>query len=174
MLRLERMFGAMLLIIAVLFSALSCRESEQPNTVAPQDRSADETAIRAIFQRNAEAANRRDVEGVVATYWPDGDVQIAGQPRVSGLDEIRQTEVDWQAIPGFRGWKGRVESIRFLGSDAALVECTGTTLLDDGEIAEQTSIVMSRRDGEWRMSAWRVMVIEERRSGIPQVMERQE
>ncbi len=168
MLRLERMIGAMLLIIAILFSALSCRESEQPNTVAPQDRSADETAIRALFQRNAEAANRRDVEGVVATYWPDGDAWVAGQPRVS----IRQTELDWQAIPGFRGWKGRVESIRFLGSDAALVECTGTTLLDDGEIAEQTSIVMSRRDGEWRISAWRVMVIEELRSGIPQVMER--
>ena len=126
---------------------------------APQDRSADETAIRAVFQRNVEAGNRQDVEGVVATYWPDGDAWIAGRPRVS----IRQTERDWQAIPGFRGWKGRIESIRFLGSDAALVECTGKTLLDDGEIAEQTSIVMSRRDGEWRISAWRVMVIEERR-----------
>lgn len=69
---------------------------------AGQNRSADETAIRALFQRNAEAGNRQDVEGVVATYWPDGDAWVAGQPRAS----IRQTELDWQAIPGFRGWKG--------------------------------------------------------------------
>ncbi len=155
----------MLLVIAILLSAVSCRESE-PNPVAPQDRTADEAAIRALFQRNAQAANRRDVEGVVATYWPDGDAWVAGQPRRS----LSQTELDWQAIPGFRGWEGRVESIRFLSPDAALVEITGTTLLDDGEIAEQTSIVMSRRDEEWKMSAWRVMVIEERRSGIPQVL----
>ncbi len=150
------------LLIALPLTALSCGASER-TARTDQNRGVDEAAIRALFQRNAEAANRRDVEGVVATYWPDGDAWVAGQPRVS----IRQTELDWQAIPGFRGWEGRVESIRFLGSDAALAECTGTTLLDDGEIAEQTSIVMSRRDGEWRMSAWRVMVIEERRSGIP-------
>ena len=125
-------------------------------------RDADEAAIRALFQRNAEAANLRDVEGVVATYWPDGDVQIAGRPRVSGPEALRQTELDWQATPGYGGWKGRVEEIRFLASDAALVEVTATTLLDDGEIAEQTTIVMSRRDGEWRISAWRVMVVEDR------------
>jgi uncharacterized protein (TIGR02246 family) len=154
-------------MLAIAVSAVSCGPTPQST---PDTRTDDEAAIRALFQRNAEAGNRQDVGGVVATYWPDGDAWVAGRPRAS----IRQTELDWQAIPGFRGWKGRVESIRFLGSDAALVECTGTTLLDDGEIAEQTSIVMSRRDGEWKISAWRVMVIEERRSGTPTVMKRQE
>ena len=125
-------------------------------------RDTDEAAVRALFQRNAEAANLRDVEGVVATYWPDGDVQIAGRPRVSGPEALRQTELDWQATPGYRGWEGRVEEIRFLASDAALVEITATTLLHDSEIAEQTTIVVSRRDGEWRISAWRVMVVEDR------------
>ena len=151
--------AALALLPALVLGACTAAE--------PPSRDADEAAIRALFQRNAEAANRRDAEGVVATYWPDGDVQIAGQPRVSGPEALRQTELDWQAIPGFRGWEGRVEEIRFLGSDAALVESTGTMLLDDGEIAEQHTIVVSRRDGEWRISAARVMVIEERRSGIP-------
>ncbi len=151
--------AALALLQALVLGACTAAE--------PPSRDADEAAIRALFQRNAEAANRRDAEGVVATYWPDGDVWIAGRPRVSGLDAIGQNELDWFATPGYRGWEGRVEEIRFLGSDAALVEITGTTLLNDGEIAEQTTIVVSRRDREWRISAALVMVLDERRSGSP-------
>ena len=151
--------AALALLSALVLGACSPAE--------PPSRDSDEVAIRALIQRNFESASRQDVDGVMATHWPDSDVQLPGQPRISGSEGTRQVESDWQTQPGYRGYEGRVESVRFISFDAAIAEMVGRTLLDDGEIAEQTTIVVSRHDGEWRISAWRVMVLDEPVQAFP-------
>ena len=45
--------------------------------------------------------------------------------------------------------------------DSAIVEITGTTTLDTGSFDEDTTIVVARRDDNWRIAAWRVMTFDE-------------
>jgi uncharacterized protein (TIGR02246 family) len=144
------------LLVAVAVVVTACRAADLP------DRKADEVAIRALLATNEAATNRRDAEGVADTYLPDGDVWILGFPRVSGLDEIRRNEEEFYRTPGFQSWETRIDTIRFLGSDVALVESSDVTTLDSGEIDARSTWVVSRRNGEWRIAAVRVMVFGER------------
>lgn len=152
----ERTIGGIALLIALVVSGCSGAE-EAPQRI---DRDSDEAAIRATLASNWEAANRKDVDGVVSTFVADGDAWIVGSSRVSGPEEIRRVEEDWQNTPGFRSYDGRMESVRFISPDAAIVEMTGTTTLDSGEINEETTVVVVRRGGEWRITAWRVMSLD--------------
>jgi uncharacterized protein (TIGR02246 family) len=143
------------LIIAMTLGLAACTGADL------QDKEADEKTIRALLATNAAATNRRDAEGVVETYLPDGDLWIVGHPRLSGVEEIRRNEEEFYSKPGFQSWEGRIDTIRFLSSDVAIAEGSGMTTLDSGEIEEQFTWVVSRRDSGWRIAAVRIMVFRE-------------
>ena len=141
------------LLITLPLAALSCGSDERTVRTSDQNRSVDEAAIRALFAANEAATNRRDAAGVVATYAQDADLWLVGRPRIRGLDEIRRNEEEFYSTPGFRGWDSSVDSIRFVSADAALVEGTAVTKLDTGEVQEVFTLVVARRDDEWRIAA---------------------
>lgn len=130
--------------------------------VAPEtDRTADEAAIHALLAENEAATNRRDAAGVAATFVPDGDIWIVGDLRISGLDEIRRNEEAFYSTPGFQEWHSTIETIRFISPNMALVESTSVTTLDAGKIRSEETLVLTRRNGDWRFAAVRVMSLKE-------------
>lgn len=149
--------------LIVLLALSNCSESSDTADRGAIDRTADEAAIRSLLAANfaASSAHDHDEEGVAATYLPDGDAWIAGLPRGSGADEIRRLEEDFGGMPGFQSYDGTIDSIRFISTDSAIVEVTGTTTLDTGSFDEETTIVVARRDDNWRIAAWRVMTFDE-------------
>jgi uncharacterized protein (TIGR02246 family) len=142
-------------VIALPIVIAACTGTKAPDTEA------DYAAIRALLETNAAATNRRDAEGVVETYLPDGDIWIVGHPRISGLNEIRRNEENFYNTPGFKAWEGRIDTIRFVTPDVALAEGKGRTSLDSGGIDEEFTWVVSRQNGRWRIAAVRIMVFEE-------------
>ena len=160
MLALQRTLCATLLV-ALPLAALSCGPSERSARTADQNRSVDEAAIRALIATNVAATNSRDAAGVASTYTPDGDIWFAGRPRISGPDEIRRNEEEFYSTPGFREWNFTIDSIRFVSADAALVEGTGLTTLNTGGAREDFTLVVVRRNSEWRIAAARILSVEE-------------
>ena len=69
-----------------------------------------------------------------------------GGRHVSGREEIRQNEIEFYETPGFREWRGTVESIRFVSDDVAIVEHAGSLTLDTGKRADHATVVVVRRD----------------------------
>jgi len=147
------------LIVALALS--SCSEVRDTADRDAIDRTADEAAIRSLLAANWAASSVHDAEGVAATYLPDGDAWIAGLPRVSGSDEIRRLEEEFGSMPGFQSYDGSIDSIRFISPNSAIVEVTGTTTLDTDSFDEEVTIVVARRDVNWRIAAWRVMTFDE-------------
>jgi len=150
--------------MAILIVALALTSCSEPGDTADRgaiDRTADEAAIRSLLAANFAASSAHDEEGVAATYLPDGDAWIAGLSRVSGFDEMVRAEEEFGGMPGFQSYDGTIDSIRFISTDSAIVEITGTTTLDSGSFDEETTIVVARRDDNWRIAAWRVMTFDE-------------
>ncbi len=150
--------------MADLIVALTLKSCSEPPDTADRgaiDRTADEAAIRSLLAANFAASSAHDEEGVAATYLPDGDAWIAGLSPVSGADEIIPAEEEFGGMPGFQSYDGTIDSIRFISTDSAIVEVTGTTTLDTGSFDEETTIVVARRDDNWRIAAWRVMTFDE-------------
>ncbi len=147
------------LIVALVLT--SCSEPGDTADSGAIDRRADEEAIRSLLAANWAASNAHDAEGVAATYLPDGDAWIAGLPRISGPDEIRRAEEAFVGMPGFQSYDGTIESIRFISPDSAIVEVSATTTLDTDSFDEEVTIVVVRRDENWRIAAYRVMTFDE-------------
>ena len=143
------------LIVASLLSG--CSDVGETDTL---DRVADEREIRSLVMENAAASNAGNPAGVAATYTPDGDAWIAGLSRFSTHEGLRDMEGDWIAMPGYQRWEGKVEGIRFISRDAAIVEISATTFLDTGNFDEETTLVVTRTDTGWKISAWRVMTVD--------------
>ena len=147
------------LIIMLILSG--CNETGDTAQDTSPDRKADEAAIHALLTANFAASTTRNAAGVAETYMADGDAQIAGLPRVSTHDAIRSLEEDFGSMPGFQSYDGRIENIRFISRDAAIVEILGTTTLDTGSFDEETTIVVARALDGWKIAAWRVMTFDE-------------
>jgi len=152
--------GAVLLI-ALSMVVAACSGAGDTSDMVARDRSEDEAAIRELLVANEAATNRHDSTGVAATYTSEGDVWIVGYPRLSGLDEIRRNEEEFYSTPGFQEWRTTIDAIRFISRDAAIVETTDLTILDTGELAAQTTWIVSRNNGKWRFVAVRVMSFDE-------------
>jgi uncharacterized protein (TIGR02246 family) len=147
------------LIIMLILSG--CNEARDIGQKASLDRMADEAAIRALLTANFVASTARNATGVAETFMADGDAWIAGLSRVSTHDAIRSLEEDFGGMPGFRSYDARIENIRFISRDAAIIEILGTTTLDTGSFDEETTIVATRTIDGWRIAAWRVMTFDE-------------
>ena len=143
-------------ILPLLFIAYGCAQRGD----AAVDRTDDEAAIRALVAANIAAGNARDPVAVQETYMPGGDAWIAGLARVSTRAELVDAEAEFQALPGFEGFEGEIDSIRFISRDAAIAEMSATTILATGEFDEETTLVVARIDSGWKIAAWRVMTVD--------------
>ena len=152
-----------MLMVALLPTTLSCNRAEElPGATAAQNRSADETAIRAQIAANEAAGNKRDFEGVAATYAADGDLMRLAGPRVIGRAAIRQMIKEALATtPATSQNTFTIETIRFVAQDVAIVE---TTLhFSEGPLREERgTLVMLRQDGTWPIAAARVLPAQQR------------
>ena len=147
------------LVIMLILSG--CNETRDTAQESSLDRKADEAAIHALLAANWTASTARNAAGVAETFMADGDAWIAGLSRVSTPDAIRSLEEDFGGMPGFQSYVGRIDNIRFISRDAAIVEILGTTSLDTGSFVEETTIVVARTLNGWKIAAWRVMTFDE-------------
>ena len=147
-----------LIIMLILGGCNEARDIGQEDLL---DRKADEAAVHTLLNANFMASTARNAAGVAETYTADGDAWIAGLARVSTHEAIRSLEEDFGGMPGFQSYDGRIDNIRFISDDAAIVEVLGTTTLDTGSFDEETTIVVSRTPDGWKIAAWRVMTFDE-------------
>jgi uncharacterized protein (TIGR02246 family) len=147
------------LIVMLILSG--CNEARDNGQKALLDRKADEAAIHTLLNANFMASTARNAAGVAETFTADGDAWIAGLARVSTHEAIRSLEEDFGGMPGFQSYDARIENIRFISRDAAIVELLGTTTLDTGSFDEETTIVVTRSQDGWKIAAWRVMTFDE-------------
>ncbi len=149
---MQALKATLALLTVLAWSYVSAEESSRYQVGNP-----DADAIRALIAAIEAATNRRDAAGVAATFTSDGDLWVAGGPRFSGPAEIRRNEEEFYRTPGFQKWRITAESIRFLTSDVALVDSASKTTLDSGETQAKATIVVVRKNGDWRIAAVRVM-----------------
>ena len=109
--------------MTLLFIALLVLSPLRP--AAGQQRSADEQAVRQLIQATGAALNARDYGAAAAVFAEDGDVILPHSRRVSGQPAIRAFwQETWSGAPAERRIALTVRSLRFLGSDVAIADCT--------------------------------------------------
>jgi len=152
-------FRRVLLLSALATMVVSCAAGGQGSaTAAAQDRSIDDTAIRARVAAMESALNTRDAGAYASAYLSDGDfIDMAG-PRSEGHEVIhREIERLFATLPNdIDSMSLAVSSIRFLAADVSVVDCN---VLPSGSRA---TYVMVRRGGSWLVAAGRVLPPEER------------
>jgi uncharacterized protein (TIGR02246 family) len=124
-----------------------------------ESRAADVAAIQAVLVDSYKAWDAGDAAGMVADYTADATAILPGSLRDS-RDVIR----DGMALAFAGPLKGtstynRQLSIRFLGSDAAIVVSeSGILFPGQTEVPEAAKVnatwVLEKRDGQWLIAAY--------------------
>src|SRR5688500_7169171 len=120
----------------------------------------DDTAVRTLFQRLLDTWGRGDGPGYGALSTDEADYVGFDGSRTVGRQAIAESHQrlfdTW--LKGTR-LTGRIQGVRFLCPDVALVHATGGTIFP-GEAAPRPSrdsiqtLVAVRCDGEWRFTAF--------------------
>jgi uncharacterized protein (TIGR02246 family) len=122
--------------------------------------SADEAAVRALYQQVMDGWNQGSGDAFAAVFTEDGDLIGFDGTHFKGRQEIapfHQRLFDkW--LKGSR-LVGEVKDVRFLSPDVALMHAVGGTVLrgKSEPVPERDSIqtlVATRQDGEWRLAAF--------------------
>jgi uncharacterized protein (TIGR02246 family) len=120
----------------------------------------DEMAIRELFQQLLDDWGRGDAQSYGSRFTEDADYVAFDGSHTKG----RQAIVDGHQ-PLFDRWLkgtrlvGRIESIRFLGDDVALVHATGSTIFPGEEKPRRSrdsiqTLVAKKDDGVWHFTAF--------------------
>jgi uncharacterized protein (TIGR02246 family) len=132
-----------------------------PHAGAPAgSASQDEAAIRDLFQQLLRAWGRGDGRAYGSLFTDDADYVAFDGSRTRGAQAIGDVHQ-----PLFDTWLkgtrliGQIESVRFLGSDVALLHATGGTVFpgqrdDRGRRPSIQTLVAVKRDREWRFTAF--------------------
>ncbi len=121
---------------------------------APTATAADETALRDLFAELLAAWGRGDGRAYGALFTDDAEYVAFDGSNTKGSHAIAATH---QRL--FDSWLkgtrliGQIDSLRFLGTDAAVIVATGATVMPGKDRPVRPSIqtlVAARRDGEWR------------------------
>jgi uncharacterized protein (TIGR02246 family) len=125
--------------------------------VVGQQRAQDEQAVRQVIQATGAALNGRDYGAAAAVFADDGDVILPRSRRVSGQQAIRAFwQETWSPAPSERRIALTVRSLRFLGADVAIADCTAEFTI--GQPArDRATYVLVRRGSAWKVAALRVM-----------------
>jgi uncharacterized protein (TIGR02246 family) len=122
--------------------------------------SADEAAVRALYQQLMDGWNQGSGDAFAAVFTEDGDLIGFDGTHFKGRQEIapfHQRLFDkW--LKGSR-LVGEVKDVRFLSPDVALMHAVGGTVMrgKTDPVPERDSIqtlVATRQDGEWRLAAF--------------------
>jgi uncharacterized protein (TIGR02246 family) len=122
--------------------------------------SADEAAVRALYQQLMDGWNQGSGDAFAAVFTEDGDLVGFDGTHFKGRQEIapfhQQLFDKW--LKGSR-LVGEVKDVRFLSPDVALMHAvSGTVMRGKSEpVPERDSIqtlVATRQDGEWRLAAF--------------------
>ena len=135
---------------------MTIRTEHEGNVVNP----ADETAVRGLYEQLIEGWNRGSGDAFAAAFAEDGDLVAFDGTHFGGRREIApfHQELFDKWMKGTR-LVGRVERVRFLGPDAAVIHAAGSTLMrgETEPSPERESIqtlVAARSGGEWRLVAF--------------------
>lgn len=134
-----------------------------------KERLDDEAAVRVAFDRLAESWNRGDGAAYGRLFTEDGDYVVFDGTHLKGAQEIGSSH---QRL--FESWLkgsrllGRIEDLRFLGPEVALLHATGAVLQagqsePSPEAASiQTMVAVRRDDGEWCFAAFQNTRVQQR------------
>ena len=122
--------------------------------------SADEAAVRALYEELMHGWNRGSGEDFAAVFAEDGDLVAFDGTHFEGREQIAPFHQEL-----FDRWLkdsrlvGKVKDVRFLSPDVALMHAVGGTVMrgKDEPSPERDSIqtlVAIRQDGEWRLAAF--------------------
>jgi len=154
--RFDALTGRRIWLVTLLVLS-GCQQATNVTQRNDVDRSTDDEEIRSLLTANFRASSTRNAAGVADTFTADGDGWIAGLSRVSTRDAIQGAEKKFGGLPGFQSYDGTITEIRYISRDAAIVELSGITTLETGRYGEETTIVVARTPGGWKIAAWRVM-----------------
>ncbi|MDX6259054.1 MAG: hypothetical protein QOH84_742 [Kribbellaceae bacterium] len=118
-----------------------------------------EAAIQAVLLESYRAWEAGDADGMVANYTPDATAIMTGSLR-DGRDAVRKS----MALAFEGPLKGtstynKQLSIRFVGTDAAIVVSeSGILFAGQTEVADEGRVnctwVFEKRDGQWLIAAY--------------------
>jgi uncharacterized protein (TIGR02246 family) len=124
-------------------------------------RSADEDAIRALYQQSVEGWNKGSGEAFAAPFAGDGDLVGFDGTHLKGRQEI--ASFHQQLFDTFvKGSRliGKVRSVRFLTPDVAVLHAVGGTIMAGQSDIEpernsvQTLVALKDSRGEWHLAAF--------------------
>ena len=124
------------------------------------DRTADERGIRDLFRRLLGDWGRGDGNAYGSRFTKGAEYVAFDGSRTTGRNAIAASHQQLfdKYLKGSR-LTGRIESVRFLGSDVALVHATGNTLMrgktePSPERASIQTLVAVREGDEWHFAAF--------------------
>jgi uncharacterized protein (TIGR02246 family) len=128
---------------------------------ASTSRSADETAIRTLYQQLMDGWNKGSGEAFAAPFAEDGDLVGFDGTHLNGQKEIVSfhQRLFNSYVKGSR-LVGKVRKVRFLTSNVALMHEVGGTIMagqtdiDPERNSVQTLVAMKDSKGEWRLAAF--------------------
>ncbi len=122
--------------------------------------SSDEAAVRGLYRRLMDGWNRGSGDAFAAAFAEDGDLVAFDGTRLRGRQEIApfHQELFDRWLKGTR-LTGRIESVRFLSPDVALIHAVGSTVMrgksePSPERDSIQTLVATKREGEWRIAAF--------------------
>jgi uncharacterized protein (TIGR02246 family) len=127
---------------------------------AAANHSADEAAVRALYQQLMDGWNQGSGDAFAAVFTEDGDLVAFGGTHFKGRQEIapfhQQLFDKW--LKGSR-LVGQVKDVRFLSPDIALMHAVGGTVMrgksePSPERDSIQTLLATRQDGEWRLAAF--------------------
>ena len=135
--------------------------------------SADEAAVRALYQQLMDGWNQGSGAAFTAVFTEDGDLVAFDGTHFKGRQEIApfHQELFDKWLKGSR-LVGRVEDMRFLSPDVALMHAVGGTIMrgKSEPVPERDSIqtlVATREDGDqWRLAAFQNTRLHPMGSGV--------
>lgn len=127
----------------------------------PTHSSADEAAVREVYEQFMDAWNRGSGAALAQVFTPDGDLVGFDGTHLHGRQEIAQFHQrlfdKW-----LRGSRlvGEVSDVRFLGPEVAVLHAVGGTILRGKRAPAperdsiQTLVAARDEDGSWRLAAF--------------------
>jgi uncharacterized protein (TIGR02246 family) len=132
----------------------------QPDHDETTRNSADEAAVRGLYQQLTDGWNQGSGAAFAAAFTEDGDLVAFDGTHFKGRQEIatfhQQLFDKW--MKGTR-LVGQVEYVRFLSPDVALMHAVGGTVMrgksePSTELDSMQTLVATRQGGEWCLAAF--------------------
>jgi uncharacterized protein (TIGR02246 family) len=144
-----------MVILSILLLWLACQP--QPSTSMKSSTNDDDASrIRELDNAWAEAARRRDLDGMLAIYAPDAQELLPGSPAIVGREDIRHFYQNlMEQLPRFAHHFEPQSIIVAESRDLAVVRgrfrFTPDTLRPETVQAGKFVGVWRRRQGEWQL-----------------------